>query len=278
MTFSTMDRPASTTDSIVLSAIAPCFNESANVGSLIVRTLAVFDELGVSAELVCVDDGSDDGTRAAITARAGADERVRLVAHDRREGVRRAWRSGLAASKGTLVCLIDADLQCHPEDIRRLYQKYLREVPDVVQGVRRSARGIRRRRPPHPALNAVLNRVFGMRLRDAGSSFLLCRRDVLPNLLDLCAGRRRLRHLLAAAAHARGYTIAEVDTDYEARVAGRSVLRRVQRLTAIPAIQDCREAFELRAGLMRGTAPRRSHDDRTSREPSIVPSGIETNP
>ncbi len=278
MSSSTVNRPVPAMDAIVLSAIAPCFNESANVDSLIERTLAVFDDLGVSGELVCVDDGSRDGTREAILARASADDRVRLVTHDRREGVRRAWSSGFAASRGTLVCLIDADLQCQPEDIVKLYHKYLREVPDVVQGVRRSARGIRRRRPPHPAMNALLNRVFGMRLRDAGSSFLLCRRDVLPKLLDLCAGRRRLRHLMAAAAHARGYTIAEVDTEYESRLAGRSVLRRVQRLTAIPAIQDCREALELRTSLMRGAAPRRSQDDRTWREPSIIPSGIETNP
>lgn len=213
-------------DGIVLSVIAPCFNEQDNVDPLVDRTLAVFDAAKITAELVLVDDGSTDETRERIRRRAQAEARVLDAGHTSNSGIEAAWRTGLEAATGELICLIDADLQNRPEDIAKLYRTYLRELPDIVQAVRHPVRGVRRCRMFSRGLNFLLNLVFGTRLRDNKSGFILCRRDVMVNLLRHRSGYRYFQSFIGVAAAVQGYTIAEVDTDFDVRTAGESFLSR----------------------------------------------------
>ena len=164
---------------IVISVIAPCFNEEENVDPLVDRMIAAFDAMNVPAELLLIDDGSRDATWERISVRAAADARVRGVKHDANRGIEGAWQSGLEAAKGRLACLIDADLQNRPEDVVRLYKAYLRDLPDLVQAVRHPVRGLRRCRMFSRGLNFLLNTVFGMKLRDNKSGFVLGRRETL---------------------------------------------------------------------------------------------------
>ncbi|MGB2986216.1 MAG: glycosyltransferase family 2 protein [Phycisphaerae bacterium] len=213
-------------DTTVLSVIAPCFNEQDNVDVLVDRTLAVFDEMDVAAELLLVDDGSTDDTWERVLRCSRRDNRVHGVKHASNQGIEGAWRSGLEVASGELVCLIDADLQNRPEDIPRLYKTYLRELPDIVQAVRHPVRGVRRCRNFSRGLNFLLNLTFRMRLRDSKSGFLLCRRDVLANLLRHRFHYRYFQSFIGVAAGSQGYTIAEVDTDFDQRHAGKSFLSR----------------------------------------------------
>src|SRR5262245_15570748 len=105
-----------------LSVVVPCFNEEHNVRELVRRVLETFREGGVRGGLVLVDAGSPDATRSVIAeveaAHAGV---VRGVLHPANRGIAEAWRSGLQASRGRYVAIIDADLQYRPEDLLRLY-------------------------------------------------------------------------------------------------------------------------------------------------------------
>jgi phenylacetate-CoA ligase len=212
--------------STVLSVIAPCLNEQKNIDVLADRTLAVFDEMGVAAELLLVDDGSSDGTWERIARRAALDARVRGVKHPRNRGMEHAWRTGLRAASGELVCLIDADLQNRPEDIPKLYKAYLEELPDVVQGVRHPVAGARQRHLFSRGLNVLLNLAFRMRLRDSKSGFILCRRDVLADLLRHRLNYRYYQSFIGVAAGLKGCTIVEVDASFDRRNAGQSFLGR----------------------------------------------------
>ena len=214
------------TGDCVLSVIAPCFNEQDNIGPLAARALAVFDAMDVQAELLLVDDGSSDNTWSKILRCSRDDARVRGVRHRSNRGIENAWRTGLVAAAGELICLIDADLQNRPEDIARLYKTYLREVPDIVQGVRHPVRGARRCHLFSRALNALLNATFRMRSRDNKSGFILCRRDVLERVLSHRYRYRYFQSFIGVAAASLGYTTAEVDTDFDPRHGGRSFLRR----------------------------------------------------
>src|SRR5689334_18521274 len=101
-----------------LSVIAPCFNEEGNVALLVRRTLAAFDSMSTTAELVLVDDGSRDATWARIEeGMAAHPDRVVGKRHAQNQGIVGGWRTGLEASRGEHVCLIDSDLQNRPEDI-----------------------------------------------------------------------------------------------------------------------------------------------------------------
>ncbi len=199
-----------------LTVIAPCFNEEGNVPMLVRRTLAAFDTLGVDAELVLIDDGSNDATWARIKDAMLQAPRVRGVRHDGNRGIEGAWKSGLNVARAEVVCLIDSDLQNRPEDIPRLWQAYEREQPDLVRAVRHP-KNVRTRLFFSRCLNHLLNLTFGMRLRDNKSGFILCGRELLHKLLDHRYEYRYFQSFIGAAAGVRGCRVAEVDMEFEPR-------------------------------------------------------------
>ncbi len=222
----TTTRPPMHGKPITLSVIAPCFNEEGNIDALVDRTLAVFDAMGTTAEIILIDDGSEDATWELIAKCADLDQRVRGVKHRKNSGIEAAWKSGVETSEGHLVCLIDADLQNRPEDIPLLYKTYLREVPDMVQGVRHATGVAKKRQLFSRGLNALLNIGFGMKLRDNKSGFLLARRDVLFSILRHHYTYRYYQSFIGVAAGTHGYLISETDTVFDARLAGDSFLPR----------------------------------------------------
>ncbi len=126
--------PPSTID---LTVIAPCFNEEFNVPELARRVLGVFDRAELAGELVLVDDGSTDGTRAVIEiSQESAPRPRRRVLPRRNRGIANAWRTGAAAARGdrsrssTRICSINLKIcsGCY----RALYEHNV----DVVQGWR----------------------------------------------------------------------------------------------------------------------------------------------
>ncbi|MCX7002589.1 MAG: glycosyltransferase family 2 protein [bacterium] len=118
-----------------VSVVVPCFNEEANVPLLHARVSAVFAALPYTLELVLVNDGSRDGTEAAITALAHTDARVVGVMLSRNFGHQAATTAGLDQATGDAVVLIDADLQDPPEVIAEML-KVWEQGFDVVYGMR----------------------------------------------------------------------------------------------------------------------------------------------
>ena len=119
-----------------LSIVVPCFNEEAVINETHRRLCALRDALGdASLELVYVDDGSRDGTLAALRALATADPAVRVVAFARNFGHQIAVTAGIDAARGDALVIIDADLQDPPEVIPEMLAKW-REGYDVVYGTR----------------------------------------------------------------------------------------------------------------------------------------------
>ena len=227
----TPDRPkthrSQSADRLQLSVITTCLDEEQNIDELVRRTLAMFDQIDATAELVIVDDGSRDRTWAHIAHWRQNDSRIRAARHPHNRGIEAGWRSGLEASRGALVCLIDADLQNRPEDIAGLHQAYKHHPAAVVQGTRRSTSPPWGRYLLSKGLNLLLNAIFGMRLPDNKSGFLLCRREVLYSVLQHRFAYRYYQCFLAVAAHAQGYSIHPVDTVFCPRHSGRSFLNNM---------------------------------------------------
>jgi phenylacetate-CoA ligase len=157
---------------------------------------------------------------------ACADARVRGVRHPQNRGIAPAWRSGLQAARGSLICLIDADLQNRPEDIARLYHAYTDGGADVVQGVRRPVCTLHRHRLFTSGLNALLNVAFRTRLKDNKSGFLLCAREALAVILQHRFTYRYFQAFVGVAAAARRLSIKEIDTTFDPRRNGVSFLAR----------------------------------------------------
>jgi phenylacetate-CoA ligase len=241
-----------TRTSCPLSVIAPCLNEEFNVVALAKRTLSVLDGLGIAGELILVDDGSSDRTWQAIERLGLQDARVGGVRHRRNLGIAPAWRSGLQAAGGELVCLIDADLQNRPEDIPRLYRAFEEGGADVIQGVRRPVQTLHRHRLFTRGLNSLLNMMFATSLSDNKSGFLLCPREVLEDILGHRFQYRYFQALVGAAAAARGFVIREIDTTFEPRQTGQSFLPRFPIAASLRIVW---ELIKFRAETCWGAAP-----------------------
>ena len=224
---------------VALSVIAPCYNEEGNIETLADRTLATFDAMGISAELVLIDDASRDGTWDQISRCIRGDARIRGFRHGANGGMVSAWRTALNVSRGELVCLIDADLQNRPEDIARLREAFLKGSRDVVQAVRLPAEGVRRLSLFSGGLNRLLNVTFGTRLRDNKSGFVLCRRETLTRILEHRYRYRYFQCFIAVSAAAQGLTIGELETVFEQRRCGQSFL------SSFPVLVSARIVWEL---------------------------------
>jgi phenylacetate-coenzyme A ligase PaaK-like adenylate-forming protein len=214
--------------SIELSVIVPCLNEEGNIPELSSRVLRMFDVGELSGELVLVDDGSTDGTRAAIERLEAAHPgRVRGVIHSHNQGIAAGWRGGCEASRGDLCAIIDADLQYQPEDLLRMRRALYERSVDIVQGWR-SAVG--RDKGPRwyysRGFNWLLNRTFSMDLSDNKSGFLVCAREVLADLLSFEGEYRYWQSFIMVAAKAKGYSYHEVETLFMSRLAGTSFLEQ----------------------------------------------------
>lgn len=122
-----------------LSLIIPMHNEAPVLASLFERLDAVISDLGVAAEIICIDDGSRDATLELLRARALADPRIRVIALSRNFGKEAALTAGIDVATGDMVVPIDADLQDPPELIGEFVGLW-EQGYDVVYGVRADRR------------------------------------------------------------------------------------------------------------------------------------------
>jgi glycosyltransferase involved in cell wall biosynthesis len=95
-----------------LSIVVPAYNEATRIGDLLALIEKSLSELGSAYEVIVVDDGSTDGTVDRVGGSA-----VRLIVHERNLGKAAAVQTGLAASTGRYVAVLDADLEYAPADL-----------------------------------------------------------------------------------------------------------------------------------------------------------------
>src|SRR5258705_13297555 len=119
-----------------ISIFLPVFNEEPNLRPLHEKLSQALTQLGRTAEIIYVDDGSRDGSLNVLREIAAQDPRVRVIALRRNYGQTPAMAAGIHAAKGRVLIPMDADLQNEPADIARLLDK-IDEGYDVVSGWRK---------------------------------------------------------------------------------------------------------------------------------------------
>jgi glycosyltransferase involved in cell wall biosynthesis len=115
---------------MVVSVVIAAYNEAATIAEVIRRV----DALGLDTEIVVVDDGSSDGTAAAVEELAMGN--VTLHRHERNKGKGAGVRTGVAATTGDIVIIQDADLEYDPNDIPRVIGPIVEGHADAVFGTR----------------------------------------------------------------------------------------------------------------------------------------------
>lgn len=198
-----------------LSVVIPAYDEAESLPDLLQRLVPTLTETGRSAEVIVVDDGSRDGTAAAVDGLGLPGVRVERLRVNR--GKSAALRTGLRVAKGDVIVLMDADGQDDPAELPRLLAALDGDL-DLVTGRRARRNDRAAKRVPSRLYNWATARVTGVPGRDFNSGFKAMRRDVARDL-DLYGELHRYIPVLAAWA---GYRIGEIDVTHHPRVEGRS--------------------------------------------------------
>ncbi|MBA4015630.1 MAG: glycosyltransferase [Pirellula sp.] len=166
----------------LLSIIVPLYNEEENVDPLCTQLLALADKIPERVEIILVDDGSRDGTPAAVARWAAQDARIKSIQFRRNFGQTAAMMAGIDAAQGDILIPMDGDLQNDPADIPRLVAK-LDEGFDVVSGWRKDRQDeFLRRTLPSRCANVLVSWVGGVPLHDFGCSLKAYRRKVIKDV------------------------------------------------------------------------------------------------
>jgi glycosyltransferase involved in cell wall biosynthesis len=129
-------------DTLPLSIVVPCFNEEAGLRELVRRCCeSAVSAVGERYELILIDDGSTDGTWAAITSEIARHPNIVAIKLSRNYGHQIALTAGLSAVTGRVVFVVDADLQDPPELLSDMLKEMNDSAADVVYGQRRSRAG-----------------------------------------------------------------------------------------------------------------------------------------
>jgi glycosyltransferase involved in cell wall biosynthesis len=175
----------------LVSVVAPMFEEEGIVGAFVERVNAALD--GYDYELILVDDGSKDGTAAAMAAAAAENPRVKVVALSRNFGHQPALTAGLDHARGDAVVMIDGDLQDPPELIPAMLDRW-RQGVDVVYAVRQQRLGETAfKRTTARWFYKSFRRLTGLGLEVDSGDFRLMDRRALDALLAMPERNRFLR-------------------------------------------------------------------------------------
>jgi glycosyltransferase involved in cell wall biosynthesis len=163
-----------------LSIVVPVYNEEKNLPLLYEAILETMKGYSKSWEIVFVDDGSSDTSLQVLETLADKNpQHVKVVAFRRNFGQTAAIAAGIDHSPGSIIVMLDADMQNDPADIPRLLAK-LDEGYDLVSGWRKSRKdNVITRNFPSMIANWIISRVTGVYLHDYGCTLKVYRRDVL---------------------------------------------------------------------------------------------------
>ena len=201
-----------------ISVVIPLFNEEENVGPLLDELFAELRKLDRSHEVICVDDGSKDGTFSLLQSYAERTPELRVVRFRLNFGQTAAMSAGIEKARGEVIVPMDGDLQNDPRDIGRLLAQ-LDAGSDVVSGWRRDRQDKEfGRKLPSRVANRLISAISGVRLHDYGCSLKAYRRDVLREV-KLYGEMHRFIPIYASW---QGAKVSELVVHHRARRAGKS--------------------------------------------------------
>ena len=203
---------------IALSVVIPVYNEEQVLPALFARLYPALDGLGLSYEVLFVNDGSRDRSAPMLREQFAARPDVtRVVLFNGNFGQHMAIMAGFEQSRGERVVTLDADLQNPPEEIAALLAAMDRGH-DYVGSIRRDRQDSAFRRWASRAMNGLRERITHIRMTDQGCMLRAYSRDIV-DAINSC---REVSTFIPALAYTFARNPAEVEVAHEERAAGES--------------------------------------------------------
>ena len=201
-----------------LSLVIPIYNEVENLPLLIEAISQSLQKTGLNYEIICVDDGSQDGTTDVLKQLTLTNPFLRGILLRRNYGQTPAMAAGFENAQGKIIITLDGDLQNDPTDIPILLAK-LEEGYDLVSGWRKHRQDDTvTRLLPSKIANGLISQITGVKLHDYGCSLKAYRKELIDDL-NLYG---ELHRFLPALAYIEGAKIAEIPVNHHARRFGKS--------------------------------------------------------
>lgn len=203
---------------MTLSIIIPIYNEEENIGPLYEGLVRALSSCNIQYEIIFIDDGSCDGSAAALSELTSKDSKVKLINFRHNFGQTAAMMAGIDYASGDVIIPMDGDLQNDPADIPKLLAK-LDEGYDVVSGWRKNRKdsALIRNFPSHVA-NWLISKAFGVKLHDYGCSLKAYRKDVLKEVRLY----GEMHRFIPVYASWQGGKVTEIPVDHHPRLHGNS--------------------------------------------------------
>src|ERR1039458_4845251 len=203
---------------LTLSIIIPVYNEEKNLPVIYDRLLKVVAGLGVSYEIIFVNDGSLDNSIELIKGLSKENSNVKYIDFSRNFGHQVAVTAGLDICKGEATVIIDADLQDPPELILNLYQK-LQEGFNVVYARRRIRKGESfLKKLTAKVFYRLMDRITTIRIPLDTGDFRIIDRKIINTLKKMPEQQKYLRGQIAWA----GFKQTFVEYDRDERLQGKT--------------------------------------------------------
>src|ERR1700730_1661216 len=212
------NRPPGPEKVIDISVIVPVFNEAAALIDVCQGVRRELTQIGITWELIFVDDGSTDSTDAILDQLADEDRRVRVIHFKRNLGQTAAMMAGFDHARGEVIIPLDGDGQNDPADIPKMLE-VLDQGYDVVSGWRKDRQDhYIQRNVPSILANKLISFVSGVPLHDFGCSLKAYKRHVVQGIRLY----GEMHRFLPIYASWHGAKISEVVVNHHARRTGNS--------------------------------------------------------
>lgn len=201
-----------------LSVVIPVFNEEESLPPLCAKLDTVLTDLGLTHEVIFIDDGSTDASYEELTRLGAQYSWLRAVQFRRNYRKAAALAAGFKQAQGEFIVTMDADLQDDPEEIRGLLQQLEEEGLDLVSGWKKKRHDPLSKTLPSKVFNFVTSIVSGIRLHDFNCGLKIYRHEVTEDALPYLYGE--LYRFLPAIAYWAGYRVGERPVTHHARQYG----------------------------------------------------------
>lgn len=203
----------------LLSVVLPVYNEEEGIKKFVTALFSILDtDLGhLRTEVICVNDGSTDGSRPILLALGAQEPRLRVVSFSRNFGHQAALTAGLVRAKGDAVVTMDCDFQDPPEVLPQLVKAW-EGGSKVIYARRRARADALLKKLTAGLFYRLIDRLSDVQIPRQVADYRLLDRVVVDNLLRLGEHSQYLRGMVAWL----GFKSRFVDFDRPERLHGKT--------------------------------------------------------